>query len=95
MFRACYTPEFKQGAVGLVQGGQSIAVAARILGIVEQTLFIWVKAQRQGKLQGAKRKVEVRAEQMKISRLRAELARLKIEREILGKAAAYFAKRLR
>ena len=66
----------------LVTGGQSIAAAARSLGVVEQTLFNWVKAERLGKLKGADRKV-VSAEQMEISRLRAELARVKMERDIL------------
>ena len=89
--RARYTLEFKQDAVRLVHGGQSIAAAARTLGVVEQTLFNWVKADRQGKLLGADNKV-VSAEQMEISRLRAELARVKMERDILGKATAYFAK---
>jgi transposase len=51
--RARYTLEFKQEAVRLVEGGQSIAAVARTLGVVEQTLFNWVKAKRQGKLQGA------------------------------------------
>ena len=77
----------------LVQGGQSIAAAARTLGVVEQTLFNWVKAQRQGRLLGVDSK-PVSAEQMEISRLRAELARVKMERDILGKATAYFAKGL-
>jgi len=90
--RARYTLEFKQEAVRLVEGGgQSIAAAARTLGVVEQTLFNWVKAQRQGKLTGAEGKA-VSAEQMEISRLRAELARVKMERDILEKATAYFAK---
>ena len=40
--RARYTLEFKQEAVQLVIGGQSIAAAARSLGVVEQTLFNWV-----------------------------------------------------
>ena len=44
--RARYTLEFKQEAVRLVHGGQSIAAAARTLGVVEQTLFNWVKAER-------------------------------------------------
>ena len=85
--RARYTLEFKQEAVRLVTGGQSIAAAARSLGVVEQTLFNWVKADRQGRLKGADSKV-VSAEQMEISRLRAELARVKMERDILGKATA-------
>ena len=88
--RARYTLEFKQEAVKLVTGGQSIAAVARTLGVVEQTLHNWVKAQRAGKLTGADSK-PVSAQQMEISRLRAELARVKMERDILGKATAYFA----
>jgi transposase len=60
-------------------------------GVVDQTLFNWVKAQKQGKLKGADTK-PVNAEQMEISRLRAELARVRMERDILGKATAYFAR---
>jgi len=89
--RACYTLEFKQEAVRLVEAGQSIAAAARTLGGVDQTLFNWVKAARQGTLNGADGKA-VSAEQMESSRLRAELARVKMERDILEKAMAYFAK---
>ena len=89
--RARYTLEFKQEAVRLVDNGQSIAAVARTLGVVDQTLFNWVKAHRQGKLTGAHSK-PVSAEQMEISRLRAELARVKMERDILGKATAYFAR---
>src|SRR6218665_3107862 len=51
-----------------IQGGSG-------LGVVEQTLFNWVKADRLGKLTGADSKA-VSAEQMEISRLRAELARV-------------------
>ena len=47
------TLEFKQEAERLVEKGRSIAAAVRTLGVVEQTLFNWVKAQRQGKLTGA------------------------------------------
>ncbi|BEP57194.1 hypothetical protein GmRootV35_12490 [Variovorax sp. V35] len=72
--RARYTLEFKQEAVRLVEGGQSLAAAARTLGLVEQTLFNWVKAKREGKLSGADSKA-VSAEQMEISRLRAELGK--------------------
>ena len=51
--RARYTLEFKPEAVRPVTGGQSIAAAARSLGVVEQMLFNRVKADRQGKLEGA------------------------------------------
>ena len=50
--------------------------------MVDQTLFNWVKVHRQGKLKSADKRVLVSAEQMEISRLRAELARVKIERAI-------------
>ena len=89
--RARYTLEFKQEALRLVEGGQTIAAAARTLGVVDQTLFNWITTHRQGKLTGADSK-PVSAEQMEISRLRAELARVKMERDILGKATAYFAR---
>jgi len=90
--RGRYTLEFKQEAVRFVESGQSIAEAARSLGVVEQTLSNWVKAQHEGKLKEVSGKAGVTAEQMEISRLRAELARVKMERDILGKATAYFAK---
>ena len=48
-------------------------------------LFNWVKAHRQGKLDGADSKPKVSAEQMEIARLRAELALVKMERDIPGK----------
>ena len=67
--RARYTLEFKREAVRLVTDRLSIAAAARTLGVVEQTLFNWVRAQRQGKLKGAGSKV-MSTEQMENSRLR-------------------------
>jgi transposase len=90
--RARYTLEFKQEAVRLVESGESIAAAARKLNMIDQTLFNWVKASRNGTLKGADSSSKVSAEQMEISRLRAELARVKMERDILGKATAFFAK---
>jgi transposase len=90
--RGRHTLEFKQEAVRLVESGQSIAAAARSLGVVEQTLFNWMKAHRAGTLKGAGEKRKVSAEQTEISLLRAELARVTMERDILGKATAFFAK---
>ncbi len=81
--RARYTLEFKPEAARLVAGGQSIVIAAQTLGVVLQTLFNWAKAQRQGKLTGADSR-PVSAEQTENSRLRAELARVTMERNILG-----------
>lgn len=86
-----YTTEFKKQAVAQVNGGRGIAAIARELGMSEQTLRNWVKAAKEGKLTGCGGKA-VTPEQMELSRLRAEVARLKRENEILKKATAYFAK---
>jgi transposase len=90
--RGRYTLEFKQEAVRLVESGQTMAAAARSLGVVEQTLGNWIKLHRAGRLKGTVGQRQVTAEQMEISRLRAELARVTMERDILEKATAYFAK---
>jgi len=86
-----YTNEFKLEAVRLVDSGQRPAAVAKQLGISEQTLANWRKAAKAGKLGKGSGK-PITAEQMELSRLRAENSRLKMEMEILKKAAAYFAK---
>jgi len=89
--RARYALEFKLEAVRLVKAGQEASVTARVLGIPKQTLSNWVRLAEKGELQGAADR-PVSAEQMELARLRAELARVKMERDILKKATAYFAK---
>lgn len=59
--RARYTLEFKQKAGRLDEGGQSIAAVAWTLGVVDQSLFNWVKAHKQGLLKGAGSKPSPRA----------------------------------
>jgi transposase len=86
-----YTVEFKEQAVAQVAGGRKISAVAKELGMSEQTLRNWVKAAKDGKLNGAGAK-PVTPEQMELTRLRAEVVRLKRENEILKKATAYFAK---
>ena len=87
-----YTTEFKELAVKRVKAGPiSNWAVAKELGVGDQTLRNWVKAFDEGKLNGVGAKV-VTAEQMEMSRIRAENARLKMENEILKKATAYFAK---
>ena len=85
-----YTAEFKELAVKQVKSGQRAGVIAKDLGLIEPTLRNWVKAADAGKLNSAGGKV-VTPEQMALSRLRAENAKLKRECEILKKATAYFA----
>jgi transposase-like protein len=92
--RGQYTLEFKQEAVRLVRGGEGVSSVARTLGISGQTLHNWVKADAAGQLRDVAGKA-VSAEQMEITRLKAELARTRMERDILKKAAAYFARESR
>jgi len=89
--RSSYTLEFKQEAVRLVHVGQSIAAVGSTLGVSAQSISNWVQAERQGKL-GVLSLKPISPEQMELSRLRSEVARLKMERDILKKACAYFAK---
>lgn len=89
--KQAYTTEFKELAVKRVADGQTIVLVAKELGLSDQTLRNWIKASASGKLKGAGTKV-VTQEAMELSRLRAEVARLKRENEIIKKAAAYFAR---
>lgn len=89
--RASYTLEYQLEAVRLVQGGQSCAAIAKVLGMPSQTLENWVRQVAKGQLAGAGAK-PVSAEQMELTRLKAELAKVKMERDIFKKATAYFAR---
>ena len=80
-----YSREFKEEAVGLVvQQGYSVAEAARNLGVNANMLSRW-KQEFEGKGPSVDEKSE-------LARLRKENKRLLMEREILKKAAAFFAK---
>ncbi len=91
--RKQYTMEFKLEAVRLVKGGQSPAAIAKVLGIAAQTLDNWLKRDAKGALRAVGGN-PISAEQMEMSRLRAALARVTMERDILKKATAYFAQEL-
>ncbi|MDX9875811.1 MAG: IS3 family transposase [Spongiibacteraceae bacterium] len=67
----------------------SIGRVAEELGLVEQTLRNWVKAAKAGKLNPAGAK-QITAEQMELSRLRAQVARLEMELEINKKSGSIF-----
>ena len=90
--RTDYTLEFRQEAVRLVRSGQRQADVAASLGMAGQTLNNWLKADAAGRLSGVGTVKPVSLEQIEISRLKAELSRTRMERDILKKATAYFAK---
>ena len=92
--RASYTLEYKLEAVRLVQGGQACAVTAKVLGTPKQTLDNWIKLAEKGKLTGVGTK-PVSTEKMELARLRAELARVKMERGTLNNACSIDASELR
>jgi transposase len=92
--RAIYTRELREEAVKLVsEGGVSIPEVGRRLSISSSTIRYWVKASKEGKLQEVGRQQRPLTElEMELVRVKRELAQVKIERDILKKATAYFAK---
>lgn len=90
--RRVFTAEFKAEAVRLCQlGGSSIAQVARNLDLTETALREWVK---RAEVDAEKRGpgVLTSAEHDELKELRKRVKRLEMEREILKKAAAFFAK---
>jgi transposase len=91
--RKTYTAEFKLQAVRMVTD-QHLAVAevARRLGITEGRLHDWLKAFRARGADAFPGHGRLAPHDEELHRLRAEVQRLKAERDILKKAAAYFAR---
>lgn len=89
--RPTYSEEFKADAVRLVEEQNlTVARAARDLGIHQNTLRSWLEKTREV---GEERLDE--EERAELARLRREIRILREEREILKKAAAFFAKESR
>jgi len=85
-----YPPEFRREAIELVRtSGRPVAEVARSLDISDATLYTWMKAAREA---DADPTVLSESERTELRRLRKEVADLKTDREILRKAAAYFAR---
>ena len=92
--RRSFTDEFKAGAVRLVlDEGKTVAVAARDLDLTESSLRNWVEQARADRTHG--KTGLTTAEREELARLRKELRIAQEEREILKKAAAFFAKQSR
>jgi len=87
-----YTAEFKESAVKLaVESKRPLAQTARELGVSKDTLYGWVR-QSHGKPQAGQETLKSEHLYEELKRLRREVSILKEERDILKKAAAYFAK---
>ena len=91
--RRVFSREYKLEAVKLVTDrGVAVAQAARDLDLHENVLRKWVKAQRADPLQAFPGHGQMKPEAAELDRLRKEVQKLRTERDILKKAAAYFAK---
>lgn len=91
--RRQFSREFKFEAVRLVKElGVSVAQAARDLDVHENVLRKWIRERAADPQHAFPGMGVMKPEQAEIERLKKEVAKLKMERDILKKAAAYFAK---
>ena len=85
-----YTPEFKDEAVRqVVDRGHSVAEVAERLGVSTHSLYAWIKAVKPSN--NEQQTQELNEAKKEILSLRAKLRRAEEERDILKKAARYFA----
>ena len=90
MKRVRYTAEFKSEAVRQVTDrGHGVVDVAKRLGVSDKSLYLWVRLAKEQQGLGSGETANLRGE---VSRLKAELKRTSEERDILKKAATYFAK---
>ena len=93
MERRKFTREFKLEAVRLIKSrGVSYAQVSQDLAVHQTVLRNWVKAFADDPAQAFPGHGQQKPEQAEIARLKREVIKLKAERDILKKAAAYFAK---
>ncbi len=91
-----FSREFKVEAVKLItERGVSVAQASRDLGVHATVLRNWVKAVTDDPAHAFPGHGQLKPEHAEIARLKREVTKLKAERDILKKAAAYFAKESR
>jgi transposase len=93
MERRKFTREFELEALRLIKDrGVGYAQASQDLSVHQSQLRSWVKAFADDPAQAFPGQGQMKPEQAEIARLRREVIKLKAERDILKKAAAYFAK---
>ena len=85
-----YTAEFKAEAIKqITERGHGVVEVSKRLGVSDKSLYAWLKQSQQDDLPNSKDIVALKQE---LQRMKAELKRTTEERDILKKAAAYFAK---
>ena len=89
--RRSFTPEFKADAVKLVQAGRSAGDVARELDLTETALRKWVKRAEVDAGKGPPGALTT-VEREELTKLRRDVKRLQMERDILKAAATFFAK---
>ena len=93
MIRRKFSGEFKVAAVRFVtERGVAAAQAARDLDVAESVLRRWMRELSGDPAQAFPGNGLLKPDQIEIARLRKDVAKLKAERDILKKAAAYFAR---
>jgi len=91
--RRKFTDEFKREAVKLAkQPGVTTSAVARELGVERSVLSAWIRKVEQGRYEPSPGKPLKSDSQAELEAVRRELARVKMERDILKKALGYFAK---
>lgn len=94
--RKRYSKEFKLDAISLVlEQGYTCTEAARSLEINANMLGRWIKEHEAGEGQSFRGNGKLTAEQLEIRKLREEVRRLTMEKDILKKATVFFAKETR
>ena len=90
--RKSYTAEYKREAVKLVRGGLSAAHVGRDLGIGTNMVARWVREASQDAVEAFPGQGRLKSQDEELERLRKENIKLKAERDLLKKFAAYLAK---
>ena len=91
--RRKFGAEFKREAVRqAMQPGNAVATVTQDLGVHESVLRRWIKELGSGPAGKASERPQKNEQSQEIERLKRELARIKMERDIIKKALGYFAK---
>lgn len=89
-----YPDDLKREVVAAIHSGRSMAAVSKEFAIPNQTISKWMQAAREGRL-FKEPNLKLSAEEAEIARLKAELYRVSLERDVLAKALMFFARQAR